>query len=150
MNHYCCRDCRIAPAGFKCYSSPNYIECFESHSFCDGKSRDCPSQLLKRQGSPCNSADYGKCSENGQCYSLCQQNHKQLFPCKCPEQEEKCMICCRNVFNNQSDNCRPISRIFPQLYTTPLYLSNGRSCYDGLCENVTFFFNSKFFPSIYS
>jgi hypothetical protein len=141
-NHYCCRDCKIAAANYKCYSSPNYVECFEAHSFCDGKSKDCPGQKPKKANSACNSADYGRCSETGQCLSLCQQRDLALFPCKCTQQAEKCQICCRNIFENKTggnddDDCRPISDIYPKLYSTPLFLTNGRACFDGLCENVS-------------
>ena len=38
-NHNCCKDCKIAPPTQKCYSSPNYVECFESYSYCDGFSK---------------------------------------------------------------------------------------------------------------
>lgn len=34
INHSCCKDCKLLPAGRKCYSSSNYIECFEDHSYC--------------------------------------------------------------------------------------------------------------------
>lgn len=34
-NHNCCFQCQIARRGQKCWSSPNYLECFEDHSFCE-------------------------------------------------------------------------------------------------------------------
>lgn len=139
-NHYCCKDCQIARAGYKCYSSPNYIECFEEHSYCDGINKDCPSQKPKQENTTCYSVDFGKCSSTGQCLSLCQQINPAFFQCKCPVQEEKCMICCRNPFNNNdTDECKPLHRLFSS-FSSPLYLSDGRACFDGLCENVIFLF----------
>ena len=33
-NHNCCLNCKVAPNDYICYSSPNYLECFEGHSKC--------------------------------------------------------------------------------------------------------------------
>lgn len=136
-NHECCRYCQIARAGHKCYSSPNYIECFQEHSYCDGVNKTCPDQKPKPDNTTCYSMDSGRCFK-GQCLSLCQQIDRSLFQCKCPQQDEKCMICCRPTLSNSTsdDDCLPIHRRFPNLYYSPLFMSNGRPCYDGLCENV--------------
>jgi len=139
-NHYCCENCRIAQAGFKCYSSPNYIECFDEHSFCDGINKECPSQAPKRQNAPCNSHDSGQCDGRGRCLSLCEQKDKSFYACKCQNDEHKCMICCRHIFSNISMECKPIHQLFGSI-TEPIYLSNGRACFDGHCENVRHFFN---------
>jgi disintegrin and metalloproteinase domain-containing protein 17 len=135
-NHYCCENCRIAQAGFKCYSSSNYIECFDEHSFCDGINKECPSQAPKRQNTPCNSHDSGQCDGRGRCLSLCEQKDKSFYPCKCQTDEHKCMICCRHIFSNVSMECKPIHQLFGSI-AEPIYLSNGRACFDGHCENVS-------------
>lgn len=133
-NHYCCNNCKIAPANFSCYSSPNYFECFYETSYCDGINKDCPSPKAKPKDTSCNSYDFGKCSENGRCNSLCKQIDVSFDECKCKDLNEKCMLCCRNVFEN--GQCRPIDKIFPNLYNTAFYLTDGRTCSDGVCEKV--------------
>lgn len=141
-NHDCCKGCQVAPKDYKCFSSPNYIECVEEHSYCDGVRTECPSQRPKRENTTCHSLDQGKCSSTGQCLSLCQQTNAAFLQCKCADEPERCMICCRNVFAAPSDGiasqCRPIHQVFAAQWRAPLYMSDGRSCFDGLCENVSF------------
>lgn len=134
-NHECCKDCQIARAGYKCYSSPNYIECFEEYGYCDGANKTCPDQKPKPDNTSCYSIDFGRCVK-GQCLSLCQQINKNMFQCKCPQQDEKCMICCRQAGSNDDHDCRPIHQRFGNVYKSPLFMSDGRACFDGLCENV--------------
>jgi disintegrin and metalloproteinase domain-containing protein 17 len=137
-NDYCCSQCQIAPWGSRCYSSSNYIECFEDHSYCDGTSKTCPSQKPKPKNTKCNSYDSGKCDSAGHCLSLCQQQDIEYLPCKCDKsQAEKCMVCCRNVFSltNNSSGCLPLHEIFPAYFKSPRYLTNGRPCVEGVCEN---------------
>ena len=144
-NHYCCNQCKIATKGRKCFSSYNYIECFEDHSYCDGESKDCPTQKPKPANTPCNSHDSGKCNDNGQCMSLCQQMDRSYFACKCIDEDKRCMQCCRQVFNNGTSTCRPIQETFPNIYKSPVFMSNGRACHEGLCENVIEFNKIKLF-----
>ena len=89
VNDYCCHQCQIATSGTRCYSSSNYIECFEDHSFCDGFSKTCPSQRPKQKNTPCNSYDSGKCDATGHCLSLCQQQDVSFMPCKCGKNSVK-------------------------------------------------------------
>ncbi len=134
-NDYCCNQCKIAPWGTRCYSSSNYIECFEDHSFCDGSSKTCPSQKPKPKDTKCNSYDSGKCDSAGHCLSLCQQQDTSFLPCKCSKQNQKCMICCRNAIVNTSQECLPLHETFPIYFKSPKYLTNGRPCVEGVCEN---------------
>lgn len=103
-------------------------------------SKKCPEQKPKPDNTSCYSIDYGRCLK-GQCMSLCQQIDKNLFQCKCSSPEDKCMVCCRPTSSSSSNrtddsDCVPIHERFPQLYKSPLFMSDGRACYDGLCENV--------------
>ena len=45
------------------------------------------------------------------------------------------MVCCRNAFVNTSDECRPLHVTFSNYYKSPKYLTNGRPCIEGFCEN---------------
>lgn len=131
-NHYCCLNCKIAPVNYTCYSSSNYLECFQDYSLCDGLNKDCPSPREKPRNTPCNSFDQGKCNDRGRCNSLCKQIDESFDQCKCPFSSEKCMVCCKDMF--APGECKPIHKIFPQIPLT--YLSEGRPCYDGICEKV--------------
>ncbi len=137
-NHNCCLNCQIAKKGYKCYSSPNYLECFEDHSYCDGENFDCPTQNPKKANSICNSYDYGKCDSLGHCLSICQQKGHIYTSCLCSNTEEKCQICCRKSIGNMTGECRPYHELLHDNnnHFKPYYLSNGRTCLDGLCENV--------------
>ncbi len=137
VNDYCCYQCKIASWGTRCYSSSNYIECFEDHSYCDGVSKNCPSQKPKPKDTACNSHDSGKCDSTGHCLSLCQQQDVSFSPCKCGNsQNQKCMICCRNAISNATkQECLPLHESFPAYFRSPKYLTNGRPCVEGVCEN---------------
>ena len=132
-NHNCCFQCQIARQGQKCWSSPNYLECFEDHSFCNGVSHDCPIQAALSAGSDCKSYDFGKCDATGHCLSICQQIGKSYMPCLCSEKEEKCRICCRHSSGNVTSECEPFKPKIDNKFG-PYYLSNGRPCYDGICN----------------
>ena len=135
-NHNCCLKCKIAPRDYKCYSSPNYLECFEDHSFCDGQHYECPTQKPKPVNSICHSFDFGKCDSTGHCLSICHQRGTAYTSCLCSDNEEKCQICCRETIGNRSGQCRPFNEMFNlNNLINPYYLTNGRACIDGLCEN---------------
>ena len=77
--------------------------------------------------------------------SLCQQMDRSYFACKCIDEDKRCMQCCRQVFNNGTSTCRPIQETFPNIYKSPVFMSNGRACHEGLCENVIQFKKIKLF-----
>jgi hypothetical protein len=52
------------------------------------------------------------------------------------------MVCCRHIFSNISMECKPIHQLFGSI-PEPIYLSNGRACFDGHCENVRNFLFKK-------
>jgi len=136
-NHNCCQNCQIvkAEANYKCYSSPNYLECFESHSICNGLSYDCPTQKAKPKGSRCDSFDEGKCDSSGHCLSLCQQKGPAYSNCLCRNKEDKCKICCRfSPGKNVIGECLPYKREEVNIFGQYYYLSNGRPCIDGICN----------------
>jgi hypothetical protein len=56
--------------------------------------------------------------------------------CNCMREDEKCMICCHTPSFNGSSDCKPIHKIYPKDYSYPLYMQDGRSCHNGLCEKV--------------
>ena len=46
------------------------------------------------------------------------------------------MICCRNVISNVTNQeCMPLHDAFPAYFKSPKYLTNGRPCVEGVCEN---------------
>ena len=65
---------------------------------------------------------------------MCQQRDIKYASCLCQNQNEKCMICCRTSVVNSTDECRPFHTIFLTQSQAPLYMSQGRACFDGLCE----------------
>ena len=98
-------------------------------------------QKAKPQGTKCNSFDSGRCDARGHCLSLCQQRDLLSAPCLCSKPEERCMICCRAPPSasaaNLTKECIPYHLSFGMPDKEPVYQSNGRPCFNGLCENVS-------------
>lgn len=65
---------------------------------------------------------------------MCKQLDDSFDECKCKETNKKCMLCCKNVFKN--GECKPVGDFFQEYSDSPLYLSDGRPCLDGICEKV--------------
>lgn len=130
VNDGCCRGCQVAARGLVCFTSQTYTECYNSESFCDGKSKSCPSQSLKPAGTSCFSQDYGKCDSGGRCLSLCQQLDIRTMPCLCESNENACMQCCQPA----GGKCMPIHELTQSVKVT--YLTDGRPCKHGTCLNV--------------
>lgn len=135
-NHNCCLNCRIAREGYKCWSSPNYLECFQDHSYCNGRDKHCPTQEPLKAGSECKSYDFGKCDSTGHCLSLCQQKGTAYLPCLCTKKEEKCRICCRYSSGNITSECIPFddTNNIRETKFGKYYLSEGRPCSNGICN----------------
>jgi len=131
-NHECCENCKIAKSNRQCFSNPNYLECFEGHSYCDGINKKCPDTKPKPKNSECSSFDMGKCDATGHCNSICQQKNINYASCLCTNKIEKCMICCRLGLDNATDVCKPYHVLFGEI--SPRFMSKGRACHDGLCN----------------
>ena len=71
--------------------------------------------------------------------SMCQYIKGSAYaPCLCTKKEEKCRICCRYSSGNVTEECKPFDDVKNMF--GPYYLSKGRPCHDGICnQNVSEF-----------
>ena len=82
----------------------------------------------------------GKCDGEGNCLPFCKTQNKNWTPCLCTNENDACFVCCK-----KNNTCE----VYTNGSTGRIPMSNGRLCYEGVCNEVYHSILSTKFAIVY-